>query len=103
MAILCFISARWSRLVKSMKVLLGFSVVCLAAVCFGDGVGESEIMIGLVGVSGVFGGVDSREEGICGISRMVRGIWMASGSMIPGIGIVSESEVGSSDWLDVRW
>ena len=46
-----------------MKVLLGFSVVCLGAVCFGDGVGESEIMIGLFGVLGGFGGVVSGEDG----------------------------------------
>ena len=55
------------------------------------------MMIGLVGE---FGGVDSREEGIYGMSRMVRGMRMESGSVIPGIGIVSESEVGSSNWLD---
>ena len=64
---------------------------------FGEGVGESGIIIGLVGE---FGGVDSREEGICGMSRMVRGIRMARGSVIPRIGIISDSEVGSSDWLD---
>ena len=80
MAILCFRSARRSRLVKSMKVLLGFSVVCLAAVCFGDGVGESEIMIGLFGVLGVFGGVDSGEDGSWAMVTVVpHGSWIARG------------------------
>ena len=60
MAILCLRSARRSRIVKSMKVLLGSSVVCLGDVCLGDGVGESEIIIGLCGV---FGGVVSGEDG----------------------------------------
>ena len=55
MAILFLRSARRSRIVKSMKVLLWSSVVCL-----GDGVGESEIIIG---VFGVFGGVVSGEDG----------------------------------------
>ena len=36
---------------------------CLGAVCLGDGVGESEIMIRLFGVFGVFGGVVSGEDG----------------------------------------
>ena len=63
-----------------MKVLLGFSVVCLAAVCFGDGVGESEIMIGLFGVLGVFGGVDSDEDGNCAKVIVVPpGRWIAKG------------------------
>ena len=63
-----------------MKVLLGFSVVCLAAVCFGDGVGESEIMIGLCGVLGVFGGVDSGEDGNCAKVIVVPpGSWIARG------------------------
>ena len=60
---------------------------------FGEGVGESGIIIGL---DGEFGGVDSREEGIWGIFRMVRGIRMARGSVILGMGIVSESTV----WFD---
>ena len=55
MAILCLRSARRSRIVKSMKVLLWFYVVCL-----GYGMGESEITIGLFGV---FGGVVSGEDG----------------------------------------
>ena len=63
-----------------MKVLLGFSVVCLAAVCFGDGVGESEIMIGLFGVLGVLGGVDSGEDGNWAIVTVVpHGSWIARG------------------------
>ena len=52
-----------------------------------------EIIIGLVGE---FGGVDFSEEGIWGISRMVRGIQMARGSVIPGMEMVLESPV----WLD---
>ena len=63
-----------------MKVLLGFSVVCLAAVCFGDGVGESEIMIGLLGVLGVLGGVDSGEDGNWAMVIVVPlGSWIARG------------------------
>ena len=63
MAILCLRSARRSRIVKLMKVLLGSSVVCL-----GDGVGESEIIIGLFGV---FGGVVSGEDGSWGMFMVV--------------------------------
>ena len=55
------------------------SLTLSVGLLFGEGVGESGIIIGLVGEFGV---VDSR------------------GSVIPGIGIVSESEVGSSYWLD---
>ena len=63
-----------------MKVLLGFSVVCLAAVCFGDGVGESEIMIGLFSVLGVLGGVDLGGGGNCAMVTVVpHGSWIARG------------------------
>ena len=55
MVILCLRAARRSRTVRSMKVLLWSSVFCL-----GDGVGESEMIIGLFGV---FGGVVSGEDG----------------------------------------
>ena len=55
MAVFWFIAARRSRTVKSMTVLLWFSVFFL-----GEGVGESEITIGLCGV---FGGVVSGEDG----------------------------------------
>ena len=55
MAILFLRSARRSRTVRSMKVLLWSSVFCL-----GDGVGESEMIIGLCGV---LGGVVSGEDG----------------------------------------
>ena len=65
------------------------SLTLSAGLLLGEGVGESGMMIGLVGE---FGGVDSREEGISGMSWMVRGMRMASGSVILGIGIVSESE-----------
>ena len=75
MAILCLRSARRSRTVKSMKVLLGSSVVCL-----GDGVGESEVIIGLCGVFGVFGGVDSGEDGSWAMVTVVpHGSWIARG------------------------
>ena len=84
-------AARYSKTVRSMA-----SLVLSSGLLFGEGVGESSIIIGLVGE---FGGVDSSEEGIYGMSRMVRGIWIARGSVIPGIGIASKSEVGSSDWL----
>ena len=47
------------------------SLTLSAELLLGEGVGESGMMIGLVGE---FGGVDSREEGICGMSRMVRGM-----------------------------
>ena len=73
------------------------SLTLSSGLLLGEGVGESGMMIGLVGE---FGGVDSREEGIYGMSRMVRGMQMESGSVIPGIGIEFESDVGSSDWLD---
>ena len=76
------------------------SLALSSGLLFGEGVGESGIIIGLVGE---FGGVDSKEEGIGGMSWMVRGIRMARGSVILGMGIVSKSEVGSSYWLDVRW
>ena len=52
----------------------------------GEGVEESGMMIGLVGE---FGGVDSSDEGISGMSWMVRVMRMENGSVIPGIGIVS--------------
>ena len=73
-------SARRSRIVKSMKVLLGSSVVCLGAVCLGDGVGESDIIIGLGGVLGVFGGVDSGEDGSWAMVTVVtHGSWISRG------------------------
>ena len=63
-----------------MKVLLGFSEVFWAAVCFGEGVSESEIMIGLFGVLGVFGGVDSGEDGSWAMVTVVpHGSWIARG------------------------
>ena len=72
MAILCLRSSRWSRIVKSMKFLLWSSVVCL-----GDGVGESEIIIGLFGV---FGGVVSGEDGSWAMVTVVpHGSWIAKG------------------------
>ena len=75
MAILCLRSARRSRVVKSMKVLLGSSVVGL-----GDGVGYSEIIIGLWGVFEVFGGVVSGEDGSWAMVTVVpRGSWIARG------------------------
>ena len=89
MAVLWVMAARRSKTVKSMTVL-----ALSSGLLFREGVGESGIIIGLVGE---FGGVDSKEEGICGMSRMVRRIRMARGSVIPGMGMVSESEVGSSD------
>ena len=55
MAVFWFIATRRSRIVRSMTVLLWFFVFFL-----GEGVGESEITIGLCGV---FGGVVSGEEG----------------------------------------
>ena len=84
---MCLKSARRSRLVKSMKVLLGFSEVwfsemCLGAVCFGGWVSESEsdISIGVGGVLGVFGGVDSDEDGNWGMITVVpHGNCIASG------------------------
>ena len=85
-------AARRSKTVRSMT-----SLVLSFGWLFGEGVGESGMIIGLVGE---FGGVNSSEEVIWGLSRMVRGIWMARGSVIPGMGMVSESEVGSSVWLD---
>ena len=54
-AVLWFIAARRSKTVKSMIVLMLSS-----RLFFGEGVGESGIMIGL---DGEFGGVDSGEEG----------------------------------------
>ena len=63
MAILFLRSTRRSRIVKSMKVLLWSSVVCL-----GDGVGESEMIIGLFGG---FGGVVSGEDGSWGMFMVV--------------------------------
>ena len=47
------------------------SLTLSVGLLLGEGVGESGMTIGLVGE---FGGVDSREEGIYGISRMVRGM-----------------------------
>ena len=87
-AVLWVMAARRSKTVKSMTVLMLSS-----GLFFGEGVGESGIIIGLVGE---FGGVDSSEEGIWGISRMVRGIRMARGSVIPEMRMGSESTV----WLD---
>ena len=88
MAVLLVMAARRSKTVKSMTVLaLSFGLI------FVEEVGESGMIIGLVGE---FGGVDSSEEGIWGISRMVRGILMFRGSVIPGMGMGSESIV----WLD---
>ena len=81
MAVLLVMAARRSKAVKSMIVLVwSFGLI------FGEEVGESRMIIGLVGV---FGGVDSREEGIWGIL-------MFRGSVIPGMGMESESSV----WLD---
>ena len=54
-AVLLVIAARRSRTVKSMTILLWSSELS-----FGEGVGESGIMIGL---DGEFGGVNSGEEG----------------------------------------
>ena len=54
-AVLWFIVARRSKTVRSMTILLWFSVFFL-----GEGVGESGMTIGL---DGVFGGVVSGEEG----------------------------------------
>ena len=52
----------------------------MAAVCFGEGVSESEIMIGLGGVLGVFGGVDSDEDGNCAKVIVVPpGSWISKG------------------------
>ena len=65
------------------------SLTLSARLLLGEGVGESGMMIGLVGE---FGSVDSREEGISGMLGIVRGMRMACGSVIPGVGIVSESE-----------
>ena len=62
-AVFWFIAARRSRIVKSMKVLLWSSVVCL-----GDGVGESKMTIRLFGV---FGGVVSGEDGSWGMFMVV--------------------------------
>ena len=64
-----------------------------AGLLLGEGVGESSMMIGLVGE---FGGVDSRDEGIFGMLWMVRGMRVASGSGIPGIGIIL-------DWFVETW
>ena len=47
------------------------SLTLSVGLLLGEGVGESGMMIGLVGE---FGGLDSREEGICGMSRMVVGM-----------------------------
>ena len=55
MAVLLIMEARHSRTVRSMKVLLWSSGFCL-----GEGVGESEMIIGL---DGVLGGVISGEDG----------------------------------------
>ena len=80
MAVLLVMAARRSKAVKSMIVLVwSFGLI------FGEEVGESRMIIGLVGV---FGGVDSREEGIWGIL-------MFRGSVIPGMGMGSESSVWS--------
>ena len=76
------------------------SLALSAGLLLGEGVGESCMMIGLVGE---FGGVDSKEEGISGISWMVRGMRISSGYVIPGIGIVSESVGDSSDWFVETW
>ena len=84
-------AASFSSTVGSMTSLAKSAGLLLV-----EGVGELGMIIGLVGE---FGGVDSREEGICVMSRMVRGMRITSGSVIPGIGIVSESEVGSSNCL----
>ena len=81
MAVLLVMAARRSKAVKSMIVL-----VWSLGLILGEEVGESRMIIGLFGV---FGGVDSREEGIWGIL-------MFRGSVIPGMGMGSESSV----WLD---
>ena len=54
-AVLWLMAARRSKTVKSMTVLMLSS-----GLFFGEGVGESGIMIGL---DGEFGGVNSGEEG----------------------------------------
>ena len=62
-AILWFMAARRSKTVKSMTILMLSS-----GLFFGEGVGESGIMIGL---DGEFGGVNSGEEGSWEIFIMV--------------------------------
>ena len=47
------------------------SLTLSAGLLVGEGVGESGMILGLVGE---FGGVDSRDEGIYGMSWMVRGM-----------------------------
>ena len=87
MAVLLVMATRRSKRVKSMIVLAwSFGLI------FDEEVGESGMIIGLVGV---FGGVDYSEEGIWGI-LMVRGIMMFRGSMIPRMGVGLETTV----WLD---
>ena len=84
MVVLLVMAAMRSKTVKSMTVLaLSFGLI------FGEEVGESGMIIGLVGE---FGGVDSSEEVIWGI-LMVRGILMFSDSR-NGNGIRINSLVG---------
>ena len=60
MADLCEVEASLSSTIGSMT-----SLKLSAGRLVGEGVGESGIIIGLVGM---FGGVDSRDEGISGMS-----------------------------------
>ena len=55
----------------SSKIGSMTSLMLPAGLLVGEGVGESGMMIGLVGE---FGGVDSRDEGISRMSWMVRGM-----------------------------
>ena len=60
MVVLCEMEVSLSSTIGSME-----SLKLSAGLLVGGGVGESGMIIGLVGV---FGGVDSRDEGISGMS-----------------------------------